>query len=228
MQEDTMGQCKLCGKSGFFVMTDYYGLCGACAQVVKGDVQQRRRIIEDCVRLIETGKTFKTKLSRCDLLIEHMQVLAEYQAKGMIDETNPPASQLVQQNTEFRDSMILEEIDELVSKADAKAGVATTPRTKANAYSAMLLKVRELTEMLSDSGKGAPYEHQLQMGAHGALLDGYIDEARKAEFKGNTKKALDRYQEALYFVKNDDIPDEQQTAQIQELEAKIQELQRGQ
>ena len=53
---------------------------------------------------------------------------------------------------------------------------------------------------------------------------GYLEAARKAEFKGNVKKAIDQYQEALFFIRNDDIDDTQQRFEINEIETKLTEL----
>lgn len=51
-----------------------------------------------------------------------------------------------------------------------------------------------------------------------------LEAARKAEFKGQKKKALDQCQDALYFLYNDEIDDSLQAEKIVEIEAKISEL----
>jgi len=51
-----------------------------------------------------------------------------------------------------------------------------------------------------------------------------LDKAKKYEFKGNNKKALDFYYESLYFLKTDNIDDEVQKEQINEIENKIKSL----
>jgi len=52
-------------------------------------------------------------------------------------------------------------------------------------------------------------------------LNKYLEEAGKAEFKGNLKKALDQYQEALYFLKNDDVDDILQSKEIASIESLV-------
>ena len=55
-------------------------------------------------------------------------------------------------------------------------------------------------------------------------MSGYVETAEKAEFKGNTKQALDQYLEALYFLKTDDVDDQLQAAEIARISRKIAEL----
>ena len=59
---------------------------------------------------------------------------------------------------------------------------------------------------------------------HQTQLNAYLDEAKKAEFKGQRKKALDRYYDALYFLKHDEIEDALQQEHLSAIEAKINEL----
>jgi len=51
-----------------------------------------------------------------------------------------------------------------------------------------------------------------------------LEQARKNEFTGNTKKALTSYKEALYLLLNDDVPDVEQNELIGVIKAKISEL----
>jgi cobalamin biosynthesis Mg chelatase CobN len=55
-------------------------------------------------------------------------------------------------------------------------------------------------------------------------LADHLEEAEKLEFKGQRKKALDRYYEALYQLRHDSIPDGRQNESIARVEAKIREL----
>ena len=50
--------------------------------------------------------------------------------------------------------------------------------------------------------------------------------ADKCEFKGEWKKAVSAYQDVLYFLKRDHIPDEEQAEQLAEIEDKIAEMQK--
>ena len=89
-----MAQCKMCGRKGFLLSVSAIGLCKSCSPSVVMDIQQRVRIINDCMELIDTSKYMTTRLSRCNLLIEHAQALLEYEHKG-IPTVNPSPSQLL-------------------------------------------------------------------------------------------------------------------------------------
>jgi len=218
-----MGQCRNCGKKGFFLTTDSNGLCSSCRPVVVMAVQQNSRIIEDCIRLVEEGKTAGTRLSRCDLLLERAEHLSQYEKRG-IPTISPPPSQLLTTYRTRRDQIISEEIVAAVDKALQKADVASSPRAKVSAINTALLKIREIGKALSDPSQLEPHETNLRRAAHTAELEGYLEAAKKSEFKGNFKRAIDQYKEALYFLKTDDVADDLQTAQIGEIEAKIRVL----
>ena len=76
----------------------------------------------------------------------------------------------------------------------------------------------------SDPTTGETIELELKSLIHKTKLDKFLEAAKKAEFKGNKKKAIDQYQEALYFIRNDDVPDDQQGQYIEKIESKLKEL----
>lgn len=218
-----MGQCKMCGRKGFFLAVSVNGLCNACERIVVMDVQQRRRIIDDCMKLVAESKNMKTRLSRCDLLVEHAQALLEYEHKG-IPTTSPSPSQVLTEYTAMRDQIVLEGVAAEVEKVLAKAEIAATPRTSINEANKALLKIREGRQELHDQAKLDQLEACVRRFSHETQLNAYLEAARKAEFKGQKKKALDQYQEALYFLRSDEIDDSLQAEKIAEIEAKISEL----
>jgi hypothetical protein len=219
-----MAKCKYCEKKGFFTTVDSSGLCSKCGPVVAVEVNQRKRILIDSVQLVNDSKNFATRLSRCDLILEHAGHLLQYEDKG-IPTLEPRPSEFIEEYTRERDMIIIEEAEHLARKAVAKADVAATSKTKHSALSAGLLKVSEVLEYSENKSVGSEIVEDLKTKMHRAILDGYLDGARKAEFKNNSKKAIDQYQEALYYIKNDDIPDELQKSEIQEIESKIAGLQ---
>ena len=100
-----MAQCKMCGRKGFLLSVDANGLCQSCNPLVVGDVQQRSRIINDCTKLVDKSKNRDTRLSRCNLLIEHAQALLEYEHKG-IPTISPSPSQLLSQYAAIRAQLV--------------------------------------------------------------------------------------------------------------------------
>ena len=102
--------------------------------------------------------------------------------------------------------------------------MASTANAKERALAAGVIKLREVTQDLKKASLVKPMEEKLRQEIHRVTLDGYLEAARKAEFKGNTKRAIDQYQEALYFIRNADIDDAQQQSSIREIEDKLEEL----
>jgi len=217
-----MAQCRWCNKRGLFLSVDSNGLCRNCQPLIV-EVKSRARVLGDSMRLAHKGKTFGTRLSRCDLVIEHAEHLSEFEHKG-VPTVSPPPSTILTEYRAFRTQLILEEANSVVDKAFEKAGVASTPKTKERALATGVLKVREVTERLEDRSLINTLEERLRSEIHRVTLDGYLEAASKAEFKGNVKKAIDQYQEALFFIRNDDIDDTQQRFEISEIETKIRKL----
>lgn len=218
-----MAECKMCGRKGLFLSVSANGLCKSCEPIVVMDVQQRGRIINDSRKLVAESKNMKTRLSRCDLLIEHAQALLEYEHKG-IPTVSPSPSQLLSEYTAMRNQIVLEGVTAEVEKALTKAEIAVTPRTSINEANKALLKILEGKQELRDQAKLDQLEARVRRFSHETQLNAYLEAARKAEFTGQKKKALEQYQEALYFLKTDEIDDLSQAEEISKIEAKISEL----
>lgn len=199
------------------------GLCDSCYPAYVNEVRQRFRIITDCIRLIDESKKTETRLSGCDLLVEHAEALRIYEEKG-IPTITPSPSQLVNDYTRMRDKIILDGARDEVDKALAKAKVAATAKTSITAANKALLNIREAREELGDHPVLKQHESRIRRFTHETQLNDFLEKAKKAEFKGNKKKALDQYQEALYFLKTDEVDDSLQKEHIKEIEAKIKDL----
>ena len=218
-----MATCRLCERSGFFFSVNENGLCKTCQPIWRADVEQRVRILTESAVLAHEGKTFGTRLSRCDLVLEHARHLQEYERRN-IPSTDPDPTVLLTEYVKYRDQLIREECVAAAEKATAKASVTATQKSKHSALGAGILKVQEIAANSEDSSLAKEIVAKLRALMHQAQLDGFLDAAKKAEFKGNKKKAIDQYQEALYFVRNDGIPDEQQAREIGGIEGKLKEL----
>lgn len=217
-----MAKCNWCRKKGLFLAVDSNRLCKNCQPYLL-EIESKARVLRDSVRLAQEGKTFKTRLSRCELAIENASSLVKFERKG-IRTVSPSPSSLRDQFTDYRNQIILEEAMVIVGKADAKAEVASTHKAKERQLSSALLKIRELSCLVEGNPEIIRVENDLITRIHQTTLDGFLEAARKAEFKGNKKKAIDQYQEALYFVRNDGIDDSLQTQEIEQIESKLQEL----
>jgi len=218
-----MAQCKWCDKKGFFLSVNQDGVCKNCEGIIVIDVQQRMRIINESIELFENSKKMETRLSRLDLVEEHLSAITQYEDKN-IEIINPSAKSLLNKFEGKHDKIILEHMTEIAENALTKAEVATTTRTKVNAINKALLKIREMQKQLEEASSLDDLEKKLNTFIHKTQIDSFINEAKKAEFKGNNKKAIDQYQEALYFLKTDNVDDIQQQKEISEIEANIERL----
>ncbi|GAH12288.1 unnamed protein product, partial [marine sediment metagenome] len=78
-----MATCKNCDKSGFFVFVNSSGLCNECSPIITSIINNNFRIISESIELIKKSKNFKTRLSRCDLILNIAEKLLEYENKGI-------------------------------------------------------------------------------------------------------------------------------------------------
>ncbi len=218
-----MAQCKMCGKSGWLLSVSNEGLCGTCYAVYINDIRQHPRVIQDCINLVADSKKLDTRLSRCDLLVERARVLLQYEEIG-IETIKPSPSELISNYTSARNEIIIETVKANVEKCLGKAEVAATARTAVTQANNALFKITEAREDFGNYPEFDKLEERVKCFSHETQLNEFIEKAKKAEFKGNKKKALDQYQEALYFLKTDEIDDSMQDEHIQEIEAKIKEL----
>ncbi|MCK5117435.1 MAG: hypothetical protein KAR44_12615 [Candidatus Aegiribacteria sp.] len=202
-----MAKCRSCGKKGFLMSVDENGLCRICSQKVYHDAKPRVRILTESMKLAEEGKTLKTRLSRCDLVLENAKHLLTYEKKG-IGTISPSPSEIIGEFIQYRDQIVLEEAKIFADKAISKSEAASTPKTKTSALSQGLVKVREILDESQDSDIDTEIEENLRRMIFTVKLDGFTEAARKAKFKGNNKKAIDQYQEALFLIQEEGFADE--------------------
>jgi len=218
-----MATCKWCGDSGWLVIVTPNGLCSKCNSVVGMDVNQRKRIMDDCIKLVHESSKLETRLSRLDLLLEHAHALSEYEMRG-IPTIDPPPSAVLSQYEGMHDEIVLDSLQQQTQTAMSKSEAATTTRTKLSPLEKALAKVRDYQRQMNNLPSLLSLQAEIVTLMHTIQLDDYLEKATKAEFKGQRKKAVDQYYEALYFLRTDVIDDSLQKAHISAIEAKIVEL----
>jgi len=219
-----MSRCRLCDRKSLFLSVSRDGLCKNCQPIVEMDVRQRVRIMQDSLEIINKSKKLDTRISRCELFLDHASKLLMYENKS-IPTMEPLPSRLIQKYGLIKDNIINEGLEEEVEKALSNAELAATPKTKINNANKALLKIREYKKELNNHSKAETLDSRIKKFTHETQLNSFLEKARKYEFKGQKKKALDQYQEALFFIKNDNIDDDLQKREIVKLEEKIAELQ---
>lgn len=89
-----MATCAWCSARGFFQKVSTNHLCGRCEAIVVPDILQRIRRFEESERLVRESENLETRTSRCALIVEDMEVLARYEARG-VPTVRPLPSDLV-------------------------------------------------------------------------------------------------------------------------------------
>lgn len=218
-----MAECKWCKKKGFFVTVTKQGVCPACSAAINIEVESRKRVIQESVSLAEKSKNKDTQLSRLQLVEENCAALMKYTHAG-INVMTPTPDELIRSCIQTRNEFVMQYIQEAIESASIKADVAATTRSKITAFTKAMETIGSL-EKYADDKDGVYSSMKLIKGkVHSLQLNDYIAAAEKYEFKDQHVKALDQYQEALYFVKTDDIDDSVQSSEIKKIESKIIEL----
>ena len=113
--------------------------------------------------------------------------------------------------------------DELLA-ARVKSQAATTPAAIVRPYSKLLEKMSDIYAALPDVSSIEEIEVRVRGEMDLIRLKTEIDKAEKLAFKGQKKRACDAFLDALYLLRTDSIPDEEQGPLIALVEAKIVEL----
>lgn len=218
-----MAQCKYCDQSGWFFPVNPDGLCRKCAPMVQLDVSQRVRVLNDSLRHVNTSKKLDVQLSRCDILLDHARALHKYEERG-IPSVNPAPSYFLETYKNKKDELILASLTDETEKAKTKADLASGVKSKLTHLSKTLFKVQAYKGKADNPSILGSLEKDLRELIHATQINGFLEDAKRAEFKGQTKKALESYYDALYFLKNDDIEDSLQSEHLNEIEGKIASL----
>lgn len=218
-----MATCKLCNRTGFFLSVNQFELCYTCNEAVYIEISSRFRVIKESVQLVDNGKTFDTRISRCDLIVDLAKELLKFEAMK-IPSSTPPPSEIIQTYESNKRILIKEYMLDESRKALEKSKISTTTASKVSAISKVILKINDYIKKFPDEKDLVTMESGLRKAIQEIQLNAFVEDGKKAEFKGNKKKALDKYYEALYFLQHDEIDDALQSDVINTIDAKIREL----
>jgi hypothetical protein len=218
-----MGECRLCGNKGIFLNISQNGLCRTCDAKVVFIVQQKSKIVSDCIRLVNESKNLDTRMSRLALMIKHLDAIEEYEKKG-IPTITPLASELKMKYLAMHDVLIEETIRKQFNEIPTRVESGQSLTTINNAIVKILLTINSQKQYLLDNAYLNKLESDVLSYQNKIKANKFIDNAKKAEFKGEKKKAIDQYQEALFLLKNDRIEDAAQKEEIDQITKKLEEL----
>ena len=177
--------------------------------------------IDERVPKLDKARASTTRLSLLDELIRASEELQAFELQGE-PTISPPPSQILPAFRQQREELIRAEIETIVRKAVAAQEAADLDK-RVGIVQKALQKAAEWEGLLPEGRVAQPVAEPKAL-LHVARLEAIVEEARRHEFKGDARRALDLYQEALYLVLNDEVPDEQQQEEIHALDAKIRTL----
>jgi hypothetical protein len=218
-----MGECLLCHQKGLFLSISDNGLCRQCDVKVVLEVKQRGRIIEDSIKFVEESKNLVTRLGRLDLIIKQLEVIEEYHKKG-IPTLKPSPTELKKTFNDMRDGIIEETLRKQYDDVKTRLDVGQSLSRIEDAIVKLIMEIKEYKSNLNNKSHLDALENDIMKFQNRIQLGRYTDGAKKAEFKGQWKKALDQYKEALFYLKNDKFDDIEQNTQINQMNSKIEEL----
>lgn len=177
--------------------------------------------IDAAVPALAKTRSSAKKLELYGELMEAAEALQALELRGEAT-ISPPPSQILPGFRREREELIRKEIEEIARKTMAASEAATVEKRAAIVQKAVQ-KAAEWEGLLPE-GRVAQPVAELKALLHVARLEAMVEDARRFEFKGEAKRALDLYQEALYMVLNDEVPDAQQQEEIAALDGKIRAL----
>jgi len=226
MEGVKMPQCKWCGKKGILLKLDEYGLCKNCHAIVLLNISQIARIINDSIEIINKSKKLDTKLSRLELIEEKYKELLVYENAG-INPSDKLPSKALEEIAGLRDDIIIEHFEEKLKELRPRIESELSATRKINLLTKLhsdFLKHKDLISLGSNKAKAARFEKLLKLLISKYEYEKLVEKAKKSEFKGQKKSALNAYYDALYYLKNNQIEDELEIDKINFVKNKISEL----
>ena len=218
-----MATCKFCENSGWTLSTNSQGLCKSCAVVWEEEVYQILRIAKESLELASKTKKLDTMLSRLKLAEDKFHELLKYERRD-IPTTKPSPSECIETIKTDRQTMVLEWVEQELVNVRSKSQAGTTPASKTRPYTKLLENFSVVYTALDDVEDVKEAELAVRQEMDTVRLGVEIERAEKLAFKGQKKRACNAYLDALYLLRKDSIPDDQQRATIVKIETKIKEL----
>jgi len=197
-------------------------LCNNCVNRIKFDIEQRLRIIRDSNEIVRKSKNIETIISRSNLAIDHLNELSEFDKYELV-ETN--FASFAEAFSMMKEELILNRLKVNYETIKEKLLTLSTTNAKVNQLNKLKVEVQKYYPLIKNyEGDVNHFLHVIEKEISKVKNDELLDKARKNEFKGNKKKALDYYYEALYSLKTDKIDDQEQLNQIYDIQRKITDL----
>jgi hypothetical protein len=218
-----MARCKYCDKSGFFMKVTERSLCPPCDVVFVHQLLEAGRLAQESMNIALSSKNIETKISRLIFTQNTLSRILPYERKGIPTYTPLPSEAIRAARVLIMDALRTWYTDQLdAARVRFENGKTLSARTSP------LIRLMEKLVSMKQYQEIVGTLDQLEQSTR-KLVDKvasafYSSEGGRYAFKGNKKKAIDCYLEALHSIQNDSIPDNLQAQEIRDIETKILEL----
>jgi tetratricopeptide (TPR) repeat protein len=183
------------------------------------EVSTNLHVIVESIDIFRNSKNIDTATSRYNLAVERLEDLLS---------RHPHRSdwQALLDALRAEDRIRLQEtLEAVIDRQIEKSSLAKSVAAKINPLNKALLTLSEAddTGNYDDAWIAAKREH-IEGLIHESEIGQLLETAERHEFKEDWKKAVSAYQDALFFLKKDNIPDDEQADLITKLEEKIAKL----
>jgi hypothetical protein len=95
------------------------------------DVTQKGRLVNDCLKLVDSSKNLDVQLTRYDFLMENLRALLVYEQKG-IPTCSPLPSFILRDYENRRDKLVFDHLSSAFRLASERVPVSRTTKSKLN------------------------------------------------------------------------------------------------
>jgi len=129
--------------------------------------------------------------------------LLKYESRG-VPIINPLPSELIIRFKKQKTELIISHIITEIERAKDKAEHSATINSGINVFNKASNIIIEYSDLIEDKNILKTLEETINDNIQRFKIKRYIEDAKKYEFKENTKKAYDLYMEALFILEKED------------------------
>lgn len=219
-----MPKCRKCSHKGLFLKLFEGKLCEGCFQEYAYIGERSGKILRESISIINKSSKPETILSRVEVAKSAAKAILPYAKMGLdaAREFQPEEAlaQLELMPNRLLDAMLAEELP----KARAKSKAAKTSTGKLSPYRRLLDKFYSIQHYYDDMTLFEKIEHDVLREMDLTQIEAIMFDAEKEEFTGNSKKAIQKYKEALFEIRKDRIDDREQNQKTELIKSKILKL----
>lgn len=198
-----MSKCIMCGKGGkiFGPALTEEGLCKYCDSNYVHELNQVGRILMESVKIVNNTKNVQTLISRMDLIVEKASRLVKYE-KLNLPTVEPPPTQILNDFEVERDDFILNILNDDLTKTINKLKLNPTITHIDRSFQKIFEKFEDVKEHFKNEESIRNFQNKIRANYRELIIKTHLESGKKAEFKGQKKKAKESYEEVLYFIEN--------------------------